>query len=222
MPPRFAWVGCEGVSAPGAQEQGPGASGTSTGPAGQRHTEGSPRPRPRLRHRLAWPGPAFAQTLQLALGPRCQALLHSTGCQSVVQAGHERRHPPASASGALARWLLGSSVQRGLPKAMSAVGPPPWAAPARLRRDTRSFVRSAASLGSGPRCRAQRGRINARSVASANCVGAAGDTQARGDPRDPRLAVGSPVAREPKWSSAGTGSLFPRRVIFKPPQPSHP
>lgn len=35
--------------------------------------------------------------------------------------------------GSLSALLPGSSVQRGVPKTTSAVGPPPWAAPARLR-----------------------------------------------------------------------------------------
>lgn len=124
--------------------------------------------------------------------------------------------------GSLAALLLGSSVQRGLPKAMSAVGPPPWAAPARLRRDTRSFVRSAASLGSGPRCRAQRGRINALGASPPLTVSALRVTSRRGEtPGIPGSPSGHRSPVSPSGAQPGPGSLFPRRVILKPPQPSH-
>lgn len=60
-----------------------------------------PRPQPGLRG-LLWLLHGFCS---LCLAPRCQrALLYSIGSLSVAQAGHERRHPPVSASGAPVRW----------------------------------------------------------------------------------------------------------------------
>lgn len=116
MPPRCAWVGCEGGGAPGRKDRGqvlnPRPRTPAPARAGQRHTEASLLPRPQLGHRLAWPGLAFCtDSTACAWGPRCQgALLHSTGVHFVAQVGHERRHPTASASGALALGSVAPGV----------------------------------------------------------------------------------------------------------------
>lgn len=100
--------GVRGWGRPGAEGQGTGsespASDTSTGPGWTAAHGGMPAAASLAGSQtsMAWPG-FCTDSAACAWGPRCQgALLHSAGAHSVAQAGHERRHSPASASGALA------------------------------------------------------------------------------------------------------------------------
>ena len=172
MPPRCAWVGGRGWGRPGAEGQGTSpefpASDTSTGPGWTAAHGEIPAPGSPVGSQTCMALPGFCtDSAACAWGSSVKGGPSSFYRGSLCSPGWSRTPtfpcPCLWSPGSLVALLSGSPLSLAL--VLGAAGP----LQGHVRRrsasvgsagraaDTRSFVRSAASLGSVPRCRAQRG-----------------------------------------------------------------